>query len=149
MTALYKKNSAQNFIDAVAFPNSTFYAFAAEHKARIGGLVPTPYDDVYDTTINPYRTMLFGKQIAAGDVSLMIKRYDYTLGTIYYKYDDADPLLMSHQFYAIVNASSYYHVYKVLDNNNFSPSTIQPDFSSVDLNNDTFTTSDGYQWKYP
>ena len=107
-----------------------------------------PYDDVYDTVIDVYRNMLFGKYLGSNDVIQVIPNYQYVPSTIYAMYDDADPLLFTKQFYTIVNATSYFHVFKCLSNNNDSPSTIPPNFADIDARDAAYFTSDNYCWKY-
>jgi hypothetical protein len=46
-------------------------------------------------------------------------------------YDDQDQYLNLKNFYSIVKASSFYHIYKCLDNNGNTASTITPDISHI------------------
>lgn len=147
-TSQYSVINAQNFVDEITSGNNNYYLFAGTPVPYTSGIIPQPRDDVYDTCVNLYRNMLFGKSIDTTDVKLMIPNYPWTYGTVYSQYDDSDPLLTTKQFYSIVNATSYYHVFKCIDNNNGSPSTISPDFADVSSLDTSYVTADGYRWKY-
>lgn len=146
ITTSCRKDSAQRFVND--FANNNYYLFAGSHIPFAANVIPLPRDDVYNSSVDLYQSMIFGKKITSNDVSLMIQNYPYVSNTVYAKYNDADPLLFSKQFYVIVYEGSNYNVYKVLDNNSNAPSTIQPSFSFVDSNNSDFLTADGYRWKY-
>lgn len=145
ITTAYRVARAQDMVNAASYRN--YYAFAGTVTSS-SNVIPQAFDDVYSTTIDVYRTMLFGKKIQSNNVLPAIPRYDYVSGTIYSQYDDADPTIYSKNFYAIVNATTAYHVWKCLDNAGGSPSTIAPNFADVDAQDDSYMTSDGYTWKY-
>lgn len=107
--------------------------------------LPTPVETQQTFTANLYNDMLFGKMLAANDVSLMVPRHDWQSGVVFDMYVDNDGDLLTKPFYASVNAGSFYHVYKCLDNNNGANSTVEP--SGQDLQ-PFVTPSDGYMWKY-
>ena len=93
--------------------------------------------------------MIHGKRVASGDAALVVARNDYATNTAYARYDDADADLFSDAaFYAVVNTGAWYHAWKVLDNANGAVSTVQPSIASVDPEDQTHETSDGYLWKY-
>lgn len=145
ITTAYRVARAQDMVNAASY--RSYYAFAGTVTSS-SNVIPQAFDDVYSTTIDVYRTMLFGKKIQSNNVLPAIPRYDYVSGTIYSQYDDADPTIYSKNFYAIVNATTAYHVWKCLDNAGGSPSTIAPNFADVDAQDDSYMTSDGYTWKY-
>jgi hypothetical protein len=144
-TTNFKVKAAKEFISS---EDNSLYLAVGKNEIFAGSAIPTPVDDYFETNIDPYRTMLFGKKVRSSDMSLMIPRYDYQYGTTYAKYNDADPLLFQKQFYTIVNAVSYYHVFKCLDNAFDTPSVIQPNFADIGSYDDLYKTSDGYVWKY-
>lgn len=148
VTKNYRNDNAKRFIENVGNPNNSLYLFAGEPDPWFAGIVPTPYDDIQITVIEPYRSMLFGKQITPQNVMLMHPYYPYMYNTVYAMYDDADPLLFTKQFYVTINAGAFSHTFKCLDNANGSLSTIPPNFADVDAADDAYTTSDGYTWKY-
>jgi hypothetical protein len=148
VTKNYRNDNANRFIEDIGNPNNSLYLFAGEPDPWFAGIIPQPYDDTQITVIEPYRSMLFGKQITPQNVMLMHPNYQYQYNTVYAMYDDADPLIWTKQFYATVNAGAFSHTFKCLDNNNGVPSTVQPNFSDVDAMDDAYMTSDGYTWKY-
>jgi len=143
-------NNALDFIEDVNSTNSNIYLFAGQPSPFTAGGPTTPqyYDDVNNVTYAPYHAMLFGKLVANNDVCPVVSNYNWVSNTVYAKFDDQDPLLSLKQFYVVINASAYSHVFKCLDNHFGVPSTIPPNFSDVDANDSSYRTSDGYLWKY-
>ena len=95
--------------------------------------------------------MLFVKRVEAADSVLLTKRYDWETNTVYDQYDDEYATdhpafsgatnLADAKYYVLTND---FNVYKCLDNNNNSPSTIKPTSTGTD----TFELDDGYVWKF-
>jgi len=137
--------AAETFVRNVQ-TNSSYYVFAAKHTPYDGGdeNVPLPMDTT-KTNIDIYNDMVFGKKVKYNDVTNMIRRYDWTVDTVYDMYDDIDENLSEKQFYVSVNAGTHTRVYKCLFNNYGAKSTVEPsepDTSQIE------TVSDGYIWKY-
>ena len=84
--------------------------------------------------------MVTFKKIAPSDVSHVVRRIDWTLGTVYDQYDNSVDLT-DKNFYVM---SSDFDVYKCLNNRNGRPSTESPYGTEVV----PFETSDGIMWKY-
>lgn len=91
-----------------------------------------------------WRGALAFKKIQKGDVSIIIKRYDWQANQIYtaYRdtidlYDDIDPAV----FYVLVDEE---RVYKCIDNNYGAASTVAPTHNDSQIR----TLEDGYRWKY-
>jgi len=95
------------------------------------------------STYDVYRNMLYGKQINETNVAYIIKRLDWTTGTVYDYFDDQDPNLYTKNFY-VMNSSK--RVYKCLFNNYGASSTVEP--TDFNPNGDFVTLPDGYKWKY-
>jgi hypothetical protein len=72
----------------------------------------------------------------------MIPRIDWTYGVYYDQYDQDDGDLIGKRYYVMTDN---YEIYKVIDNNNGAASTVKP---TLNLPYGTFTTSDGYIWKF-
>lgn len=108
---------------------------------------PDPDDDIISTT-NVYRDGMAASRINSTDVSLGIRRYNWTSGTVYTQYDDQDENVNNGiaEFFVYVESSG--DIFKCLDNNNGSPSTSRPVKPGIGLRDQTFTTSDGYRWKF-
>lgn len=147
ITNTYRLHSAKQMIESLnESANTVYYMFAGKHKDQANTSIPTPYDSVSNTYIDVYQNMIFGKRIGVNDVSLMIDRNDYVSGTVYDMYDDQTEF--SNNSYVVVNAGTYYHVFKCLYNNEGVPSTYQPNFADTDAADEIYETSDGYVWKY-
>tara|TARA_R110000868_G_scaffold25423_3_gene99153 strand:- start:8264 stop:10291 length:2028 start_codon:yes stop_codon:yes gene_type:complete len=150
ITQQHKLHLARQLIESISeIANTAYYVFASNHVARASSTVPNVTEDVYTVQIDPYRTMQFGKRVSANNARLSIRKINYTSNTLYAMYDDQDDELNLSDYYAIVNASSYYHVFLCLDNNRGANSTVEPDFSQISGSNTAvYQTSDGYRWKY-
>lgn len=93
------------------------------------------------------------KHIRSADISPVIKRIDWTTGTVYdYYQDDIDMLEKDtvgdpkYQFYV---RNKYDQVFKCLWNNNGLPSAVEPYFQPGAYGtNNIFKSYDGYKWKY-
>ena len=101
---------------------------------------PTPYDD-----------MIGAKIISSSDVTFCIPRRDWTTGTTYDMYEHnisstnaaaSGATNLFDSTYFVMNSA--YAVYKVIENDGATASTVEPTSTS----NSIFETSDGYRWKY-
>ena len=151
---VFKKESAQQFIDSVDFNNS-YYVTVGNHLDYSTEEIPTPTDSQNNLLSNTYANMIFGKRITPADVNIMAKRYNWESNTVYTMYEHDNNNLYSNNFYVTVDEGSFYHIFKCLFNNNGQPSIVQPDFAHstqesdlFDDNDGYYRTSDGYQWKY-
>lgn len=149
ITKKLSNHVAQQLIESVTEPaNNVYYLTASKHTPYTTGddTVPLPNDTVLEIENQFHEELIFGKKITSSDIMRMVPRYDWTTNTVYAQYDDRDTDLFNKSFYAAVDAGSYYYVYKVLENNNGSPSTVQPSDTSESACN-FITTGDGYKWK--
>lgn len=131
--------------------NSAYYFFLGVHSPRDIPEVPDITLDLKSLQFDPYREMIMGKRISANDLSMVVRNIPYVSNTIYAMYDDTDRDLASKDYYVVVNngGGSFYHVFKCLDNNSNTASTVEPDFAHIIGSNTTiYQTSDGYRWKY-
>jgi len=103
---------------------------------------PIPVDRYQDTYFDIWRNMISAKRITSADVSHVARRINWTSGTVYTEYDDIDPYISSKQFYVITDQGK---VYKCINNNAGSPSTVKPTEQAAE---GLSKTSDGYHWKY-
>lgn len=129
-------------------PENTYYMFLGNHMPVTGNTIPQIADDTNDTLISAYRNMICAKVVTANDASMMIRNIPWVANTAYAMYDDENTIQDSSNFYAIVNAGAFSHVWKVLDNQMGSVSTIPPDISQISSQDIAYRTSDGYLWKY-
>ena len=111
---------------------------------------PTPNDDVTSEFYN-WDDMLGAKLIASTDVSRAIPRRNWTTGTTYDMYEHnigsanaaaSGATNLFDSTYVVMN--SVFAVYKVIENDGATASTVEPTSTS----NSIFATSDGYRWKY-
>ena len=129
--------------------NNAFYTFAAKSTPWPNDVNPPDIDNSVDTLeYTIANEILFGKYVSENNVSLMVNRYDWTAGTVYAQYNDADPFLFDKNFFVLTQESSAYHVFKCLKNNDGAVSTQQPKLSETSADDVYYATSDGYQWKY-
>lgn len=146
----YKLHLAEQLLESISEQSNTiYYVFVGNHIPTSNDTVPSITTSYKETVVDVYRNMIFGKRITSSDAKLMIRNIPYVANTLYYPYDDSDEELLTKNYYAIVNESSFYHVYKCLDNNGNKRSTITPTFADISgSNTEIYQTSDGYRWKY-
>lgn len=142
----YRTFLASELVSSVDAADALYYIFLGNHVPTANNPV-SPNDTTADIN-DAYRNLILAKKISASDTSLIIRNVPYTSNTTYAMFDDTDTTLHIKDFYAVVNAGAFSHVWKVLDNNNEAFSTITPDFSQIDVDDTSYRTSDGYVWKY-
>ena len=108
---------------------------------------PDPDDDIA-TYYNVYRDGLAAAPVETGDMSLGIRRYDWTSGTVYTQYDDQDPTIANGTAVYFVYETNTGDIFKCLENNNGAASTVRPTKPGAGLVETSFVTSDGYKWKF-
>lgn len=104
---------------------------------------PRSIDSVKDDT-DFWRGVFAHKRIDRSDVSLVVRRYDWTPGAVYTAYRDSIDLfddLNPAPFYALVDDE---RVYKCIDNASNSPSLVAPMHTDSRIRR----LSDGYRWKF-
>ena len=148
VTTKHRLNVSRSLIASFSDPATTYYMFASDHLGETH-TVNQPFDSVRTTQIDAYRKMLFGKKIDSGKVSMVIQRHDYVSGRIYAAYDDADDGLFTdaNPFYVTTSDGTNWHVFKCLENNNGSLSTVAPAFADFTGSTTVFYPNDGYRWK--
>lgn len=143
-------NSAEQVLESITeAANTAYYLFVGDHYTHANSDLQPVTDNEKMITYDTYHNMIFGKRVEEADVKLMIRNVPYVSNTRYHMYDDQDTTLLTKDFFVVVNATSFYHVYKCLDNNGNTVSTIEPDISHITGSNTyVYQTSDGYRWKY-
>jgi hypothetical protein len=139
---------ANRLIDDVGSNTEFLYFFVGNHDV---GDPDQLFDEITLTSISAYRNMIQGKRVAAEDICPVTRNIPWESGKIFDMYDDQDDIenLFLKDYYAVINAGSFSHVFKCLDNSNNAQSTTQPDFSHiVGANTILYQTADGYRWKY-
>jgi hypothetical protein len=136
--------SAQTFISTVR-PLTTTTVGANLYIRKLYADInpPAPTDSYQATYFDIWRNMISAKRITSADVTHTVPRYDWVSGTVYVEYDDTDSDLQHKQFYVYTDEGN---VYKCIDNNYGSVSTVKP---TGTLTSDiTGPYNDGYRWKY-
>jgi len=136
-------NQVKEFIDDIKDTRRAYYVFTGRPQAwPTDSSPPAANDSLEQIQLTVYDDMLYGKRIADADITHVIPRYNWVSNTAYAEYDQNDPNLSSKQFYVMTDK---YEVYKCIDNNSGAKSTVKPSLTST---KGTFSTSDGYIWKY-
>jgi hypothetical protein len=165
ITNKFRINNAEQFVESFSeTANTTYYLFIGRAHAWASDVdaqgntinegtdasPPTPNDDVTSEFYN-YDDMLGAKLIASTDISHVIPRRNWTTGTTYDMYEHnisssnaaaSGATNLFDSTYVVMNSS--YAVYKVIENDGATASTVEPTSTS----NSIFATSDGYRWKY-
>ena len=117
----------------------------------------TPADNV-NSQFLPFDDMLAAKKITSTSITFAIPRRNWTTGTTYdiYRHDYGERITgtttnqTSNSGASTLHDATFYvltgdrNVYKVLDNNGNSASTVEPTGTSTTI----LSTADGYKWKY-
>ena len=165
ITNKFRINNAEQFVESFSETAAeTYYLFIGRAHAWAsdadvqGNTItegtdaspPTPNDDVTSEFYN-WDDMLGAKLIASTDVSRAIPRRNWTTGTTYDMYEhnigsgntaNSGATNLWDSTFVVMNSS--YAVYKVIENDGATASTVEPTSTS----NSIFSTSDGYRWKY-
>ena len=149
VTNYNRLNTIEQILESITErANTEYYLFVSNHRPQTNTTLANVYDK-QKTYIDAYREMIFGKRIGDGDVKLMIRNIPYQSNTVYARYDDDDNELLLKDYFVVVDATSFKHVFKCLDNNDGAASTVEPDISHITGSNTyLYQTSDGYRWKY-
>jgi len=143
-------HNAKQFRESISeTANSIYYVFAGRHTPYVGGdeTIPDLVNTNDTVNIDPYKLMVFGKKVSNSDVKVMIPRYNWVSNTVYTAYS-GNTNITACSYYAVVNAVSSFHVFKVLGNNKGVPSTISPNINDTGADDEFYSTADGYVWKY-
>ena len=165
ITNKFRINNAEQFVESFSETSAeTYYLFIGRAHAWAsdadvqGNTIaegtdaspPTPNDDVTSEFYN-WDDMLGAKLISSTDVSRVIPRRNWTTGTTYDMYEhnisssnaaNSGATNLWDSTFVVMNSA--YAVYKVIENNGNTASTVEPTSTS----NSIFSTSDGYRWNY-
>lgn len=144
-------HNARQFVEAVGeTANTAIYTFVGRPQAWANESAPDTPTDTYKAQVDIWDNMMALKRVRPGDVTSAIKRNNWTTGTVYYQYSDTiDSSNIFDSNFAVIN--SEYNVYKCLNNNLGTASTVEPTGTGAAANNlviHSTTTQDGYVWKY-
>lgn len=151
ITRNFKTYNAQQLIEAVTEPaNTAYYIFYGKHTPFAGqdSAVPTPSNGDNELFTSAYSNMVGGKRLTEADIKLMVKRNNWTSGTVYDEYNAEVDIYAESKFYVNVDETTYHHIYKCIYNNEGAQSTDQPRYNDTTADDAYYSTSDGYVWKY-
>ena len=147
----FRKYNADNFITSIS-TNKVYLMIGKNDPwadADLGQYVETGPSDIdvpvpIDTTVSQYvhyNDMIAAKLINSTSVSHVVKRVDWTSGTVYTEYNQYTDDIIDTDFFVFTTA---FKVYKCISNNNGVASTIEPTGTSTGI----IETSDNYRWKF-
>jgi hypothetical protein len=149
ITRNLRRQAAQQFIDNITSGEDVYYVFIGRPDPYADdNTPPQPYDTVQQISTDAYQSMIAGRRVGVNDAKLMVPRYNWTANTVYAVYSHDDVELYDKQFYVLVSQGTNHSIFKCLDNNNGSPSSVPPDVYSTSPQDEEYSTSDGYKWKY-
>ncbi len=151
ITNAFRTYNADNFI--AAFDTNKMYLMIGKADSWSGAdlrqystaspsdtSIPTPID----TTSAPFvhhNDMIAAKLISTSDVSHVIKRTDWTSGTVYVEHNHLQDDQIDQTFFVMTDQ---YNVYKCISNYGGTASTVKPTGQSSAI----IETSDNYRWKF-
>ena len=173
ITNKFRLHNAANFVESFSETSPNIYYLAIGRPQAFatstGGDSRTQFEGTDASPLTPtdsvsdefyfFDDVIAAKRITSSDVSRVIPRRNWTTGTTYdiYRHDYGQYVkgsssttisansgatsLADATFYVL---SSDNNVYKVIDNNGNSASTVEPTGTSTSI----LTTGDSYKWKY-
>ena len=156
----FSESSGNTFYLGIGRPQAFATSTRADSRTNNEGtdIAPiTPADNV-NSQFYPFDDMLAAKKIASTDITFAIPRRNWTTGTTYdiYRHDYGERITgtttaqTANSGASTLHDSSFYvltgdrNVYKCLDNDNNTASTVEPTGTSTTI----LSTADGYKWKY-
>lgn len=146
LKANLKTKFAESFIESLQKEeNYLFLAKVDPWETDSSVFAPnSPKDSLLEEN-NCKKSIICAYKIYESDASLCVPRIDWENQTIYTEFDDSKELDKENLKYYVVSYVNFkYRVYKCLNNNNGSPSNIQPSGSSIEEE----YLQDGYVWKF-
>lgn len=144
---------AESVMTDIITRNSKYYYYLGKVLSwnPFGDDIPESPLDNYNYELKTRSQIISTKRISESDVSFVIPRINWTVNTIYDKYDDNySSINLSYSGKSSIEESKFYvvtdddSVYKCIGNNYNKISTIKPTGYDTDI----FTTADGYVWKF-
>jgi hypothetical protein len=141
VTNKFKLLGAANVIDNIVSTTSNLYIFTGKCTAwSTTNDPPTPTDSTAQAN-DDWTDMIALKRLTSDDIRYVIPTNQWESGTTYAPYDDKSNV---YEPSFVLADRENYRVYKCIDNNNNSASTVKPTGTLTTI----FETADGYYWKY-
>lgn len=137
----FHTNLVRNLRDNVFYERVNMFYFLGKIDAWPSETTPPDApSNAYNNDTLIRNNMLYARKVTANDVTLVCPTHFWSSGTIYTQWDDTQEL-QNRPFYVVTDE---YNVYKCLNNNSGTASTVKPTGTSLTVT----STSDGYLWKY-
>jgi hypothetical protein len=95
------------------------------------------------------RRVIFGNKITDSDVRYMFYKNNWVSGTVYDDFDDQEDVTLVNSIVTVPDDEGNYLVFKCLENNSDSKSTVTPSLSGINPASYEFIAlPDNYVWKY-
>ena len=149
----FRKFQADNFIGSFSESGTNIYLAIGKASPWSGASlsqytetspsdssIPIPIDTTQGTYTH-FNDLIAIKKIPNTSVSHVLKRVDWTTGTVYVEHDHLQDDIIDQNFFVFTEE---YRVYKCINNNNGAASTVKPTGVSTSI----IETSDNYRWKF-
>ena len=92
VTSNFNSHNAKQFVESLnETANSLYYVFLGKHTSFTDdNIPPTQNNSPEDAYYQPYRDMIYGKQVTTSDIKHMIANNAWTSNTVYAQYDHRD-----------------------------------------------------------
>jgi hypothetical protein len=134
-----KTEFAKSFLEE--FKKENNYLFISDIDTESNDVPIQPKDILFEEN-NAKKSILCAYQLYDNDVNLGIRRINWESGTVYQEFSDKEELS---NFYVLNIVNNRYRVYKCLNNNNSSTSTVPPTGTNTE---EEYKTEDKYVWKF-
>lgn len=155
LSSSLRHKNIQNFKKTVE--DESVFFFASKSTPWISGdLIPPSVYDTQTLEVEAYDEMLYLKRLSVSNIRNVIRLYHWQTNRRFQEYDntvDISDLLTkrtisSNEYYPFYVVTDSFRIYKCLNNNSGSLSTVEPTSSAL-TGADTFAPlADGYIWKY-
>ena len=139
-------NAIQDFVDEqlqILRPESYYYIMASSVDKN---------NNILNTQKEKrdfQRRVIFGNKVTDADVRYMFYKNNWVSGTTYDDFDDKEDVTLMNTTVTVPDDEGNYLVFKCLENNGGSASTVTPSLSGIDPASYEFiATADNYVWKY-
>lgn len=133
--------NANSFVSA--FMSDSIYLYVGKETTAAAGASQTSNDVVQDHN-KIWDNMAGAVRVTRDKVAIGIDRVDWTSGVVYEKYNHANTIMGTGTGFYVLAGLSDRDVFKCLDNNGDSSSTIKPTKIQYGVSKE----DDGYVWKY-
>ena len=136
-TSNFNSHNAKQFVESLnETANSLYYVFLGKHTSFTDdNTPPTQNNSPEDAYYQPYRDMIYGKQVTTSDIKHMVANNAWVANTVYAQYDHRDGALKDKNFFVHVEeANGDFSVFKCLGNNKGAPSIDKPSASETSAN---------------